>query len=161
MMEEHKSGREVPKLLADGTLGKLARWLRVLGYDTRYVQGDVARVAYEARKDGRILLTQDRALTRRRGLVVVLVTAESLEEQLTQIVAVVGPMPEGTLPRCMDCNERLQQVPVKVAQAHVPAYIARTHKVFHRCPECGKIYWRGSHWKDIEGLIDQALARSE
>ncbi len=147
-----------PRLLADAMLGKLARWLRVLGYDTRYLQGDDAWIAHEARADDRVLLTRDRELARRRGLKVILVQSQSLHKQLAQVVASVGAPPEGTTSRCMACNVSLRRLSVEEARPDVPRYVAQTQRYFCSCPKCGKIYWRGTHWEGIEGQIEQALA---
>ncbi len=77
---------EAPKFLADAMLGSLARWLRILGFDTRYLQGDDAMIAYRARAEERILLTRDRELARRRGVVSILIASQSLPEQLAQVL---------------------------------------------------------------------------
>lgn len=143
-----------PRLLADAMLGKLARWLRILGYDTRYIQSDDSTVAQRARVEGRILLTRDRELARRRGLRTLLITSQRLEAQIAQVVGEVGPPADAT-PRCMHCNVRLVVISAAQARPHVPAYVAATQKVFHRCPKCGKIYWRGTHWQGINHRLQQ------
>lgn len=145
-----------PRLLADAMLGKLARWLRLLGYDTLYLQADDAYIANRARAEQRILLTRDQELARRRGLDVIEIQAQSLDAQLAQVVETVGPADAG--PRCMQCNVPLESIPREQACDHVPTYVAQTHEVFNRCPHCGKITWRGSHWEQIEARLEQALA---
>lgn len=145
-------------MLADAMLGKLARWLRVLGYDAVYMQGEDPALAHRARAEDRILLTRDRELSRRRGLSAVLISSQSLPEQIAQVVTRVGPIPEGAPARCMTCNAPLERISVETARASVPPYVAKTQKLFHRCPECGRIYWRGTHWEGIERQIQEALA---
>ena len=151
-----------PRLLADAMLGKLARWLRLLGFDTRYAEGDNHRIAYLARSGDRVLVTMDRRLARRRGLRTVLLTSQSLDTQIAQVVEVVGTPPPGASPRCMACNAPLQSVSREAVRDRVPPYVARTHEVFNCCPKCGKIYWKGSHWRDIESnypLVTRTLNR--
>ncbi len=141
------------KLLADAMLGKLARWLRLLGYDTVYSQAEDALLARQARREGRVLLTSDRELARRRGLRVVLVTSQELSAQLAEVIGAVGPLPAGTPPRCMQCNVPLRPASVAEARPHVPPYVARTQRVFQFCPHCGRFYWKGTHWRKITARL--------
>lgn len=149
-----------PRLLADAMLGKLARWLRVLGYDTRYVQGDDTTVAHHARAEGRILLTRDRELIQRRGLRTLLIISQHLEAQIAQVIDEIGPPLDAT-PRCMRCNVRLTSISVEQARPHVPPYVAETQSTFHQCSKCGKIYWQGTHWQGIKHRLQQARQRAE
>ncbi len=161
-MNADSAGVEIPELLADAMLGKLARWLRLLGYDVRYMQDDDAVIAHTARAEGRILLTRDRRLSERRGLHIVSVQSDRLTDQLTQVVEAVGRLPAGTPQRCMACNVALVAISVEVARSGVPAYVVETvgsssDLPFHQCPECGRIYWKGTHWQGIEDQLDEAL----
>ena len=161
-MKVDSSGTAIAELLADAMLGKLARWLRLLGYDVRYMQDDDAAIAHAARADGRILLTRDHQLAERRGLHTVLVQSGCLTDQLAQVVEAVGRLPAGTPRRCMACNAVLVAITVETARPGVPPYVAETvgsssDRPFHQCPECGKIYWKGTHWQGIEDRLDEAL----
>ena len=161
-MNADSAGAEIPELLADAMLGKLARWLRLLGYDVRYSQDDDAAIAHVARAEGRILLTRDRQLSARRGLRTVLVQSVRLTDQLAQVVEAVGRLPAGTPRRCMACNAVLVAITVEAARSGVPAYVAETvgsssDRPFHQCPECGKIYWKGTHWQGIEDRLGEAF----
>jgi uncharacterized protein len=161
-MNADSDGVAIPELLADAMLGKLARWLRLLGYDVRYMQDDDAVIAHTARAEGRILLTRDRRLSERRGLHTVFVQSDHLTDQLTQVVEAVGRLPAGTPQRCMTCNAALVAISVEAARSGVPAYVVETvgsssDLPFHQCPECGKIYWKGTHWQGIEDQLDEAL----
>lgn len=147
-----------PRFIADAMLGKLARWLRLLGYDTLYSQEEDAAIAQQARATGRILLTRDRGLAARRGLQVILVTSTTLEEQLAQINAAVGTPPAA--PRCMACNAPLERISPEVARPHVPAYVAQTQSDFQQCPKCGTILWPGTHWQGICRQLARALNRA-
>lgn len=146
----------VPRLLADAMLGKLARWLRLLGYDALYLHDDDAILAARARAEGRILLTRDHGLAARRGLRVILVASPDLDAQLAQVVAEVGPLPPETPPRCMECNLPLVQLPPEEARAEVPPYVAQTQQQFRCCPGCHRIYWPATHWNGIQARL-QAL----
>jgi uncharacterized protein with PIN domain len=140
--------KETPslRLLADGMLGKLARWLRLMGYDTAYdnAAGD-PELARRARSEGRVLLTRDRELAGRRGLHTLLIRSDTLKEQLQEVREALGPPPCPALSRCTVCNEALESVSPQEIADLVPAYVLRTQTVFRRCPGCGRVYWPGSH----------------
>ena len=143
-----------PRLLADAMLGKLARWLRILGYDTLYMQDDDASIAQRARAEGRVVLTRDHGLVQRRGLRTLFINAQDLDAQLAEVVVALG-RPADAAPRCMVCNGKLRRIPVEVARSFVPPYVAETQTLFHRCAECGKIYWQGTHWPGIEQELNK------
>jgi hypothetical protein len=142
-------------------LGKLARWLRLLGFDTRYAEGDDHQIAYLARAGSRVLLTMDKRLSERRGLRAVLVNSKSLEDQIAQVIETVGEPPAGASPRCMACNVSLLKISPEMARRRVPPYVARTQREFNCCPKCGRIYWKGSHWQDIESHYPYIALKTE
>lgn len=155
-MESHSV---VPlKLLADGMLGRLARWLRLLGYDTAYDNAATdAELARRARAEGCVLLTRDHELAARRGLRTLLIQSQEIEEQVRQVWEALGPPPGPALSRCAVCNHALEPVaPAEIAD-RVPPYVLRTQAEFHRCPGCGRVYWPGSHLRAMRGHMDQFL----
>lgn len=143
------------QLLLDGMLGRLARWLRLLGYDAAY-ENDAEDVylARRARAEGRVLLTRDHALAARRGLETLLITSEKLDEQIEQVREALGPPPEPVLSRCNRCNVPLQDVSPEDVADQVPPYVLRTQDAFRRCPECGRIYWAGTHLEHMSEQVD-------
>jgi hypothetical protein len=141
-----------PRFIADAMLGKLARWLRALGYDTLYMQGDDHLIAARARAEGRILLTRDTELARRRGLRAILISSQILQTQLTQVTQTFGTPLRDTSSRCMNCNGALNTLTVEKARSLVPPYVAQTQQIFHQCSDCGRVYWQGTHWQDIQKL---------
>ncbi len=147
---------ETPRLLLDAMLGKLARWLRLLGYDACYSRDDDATLAHRARAEGRILLTRDRELARRRGLRVLLVEAQEPEAQLKEVLRSLPALPPRTPPRCMHCNAPLRPITHEEASRLVPPYVAAHHTGFRQCPRCGRVYWHGTHWAGIARLLEAA-----
>lgn len=145
------------QLCADTTVGKLARWLRLMGYDVLDVSGSKAEVAYRARSRGRVLITRDHHLAGRPGLRVILVEAADLTDQLAAVIRVVGRLPPEAPPRCMTCNEELELLSLERAQQLLPPYLLQTQTQFRHCPKCGRIYWRGSHWQAIEKRVARVL----
>jgi len=139
------------RFLADVMLGRLAKWLRILGYDTLYFRDmDDRELILRALRDDRILLTRDRELSRRDGFRVLLIADEDLESQLAQVLQTMDLEPRvGNGIRCPLCNRTLQNIPRKAVQEVVPRYVWATHHDFSRCPGCGRIFWKGTHWNRI------------
>ena len=143
------------RLLADGMLGRLARWLRLLGYDAAY-ENDAAdlQLARRARAESRVLLTRDRALAARRGLRTLLIESEKLEEQVRQVRQALGPPPEPALSRCSLCNVPLKPATREEVAGRIPVYVARTHSRFRVCPACGRVYWEGTHLERMREQVE-------
>ena len=129
-------------------LGTLATWLRVLGYDAAYYPrlGDNEAVRL-ARAEGRILLTRDTGLLRRKGLQCLFIESESLDDQIAQVVHVFGLRTENPFSRCPLCNTVLEEVLKSEAWGQVPPFVFQTQEQFRLCPECNRFFWRGTHWQ--------------
>ena len=137
-------------------LGTLARWLRILGYDAVFDPAlDDHQLVRLARAENRVLLTRDRELARRRGVRLLLVGSEDLDEQILQVLSDLELMPDRSFSRCPVCNAALEAVDPAVAAAQVPVHVVQTQRDFRRCPACQRVYWRGTHWQQM----DQKLAR--
>jgi uncharacterized protein with PIN domain len=144
------------KLLADGMLGRLVRWLRVLGYDTAYAPDtDDTELVRRARAQGRVLLTADRALAARRGARTLLIESQTLADQLRQVRAELGPPPGPAFSRCVACNGELAPVDKSALAGRVPPYVFATQQEFHRCLDCGRIYWPGTHVERMKAVLDE------
>jgi uncharacterized protein with PIN domain len=152
---------EPPRFIADAMLGKLARWLRILGYDTLYDdRADDHALVRWARAEGRILLTRDRELARRRGLRCLFVTDEDVDEQLAQVVRDLGLSLDGAFSRCNVCNEPLEPVDKDAIRDQVPPYVYQTQEQFARCTGCGRIYWPATHWQGMRERIGRMTRAS-
>jgi uncharacterized protein with PIN domain len=139
------------KFVVDAMLGTLAKWLRILGYDARYDQRlNDHQLVRLARAEGCVLLTRDRELSRRRGVRVILVTSEDLESQIRQVLSDLKLEPDGSFSRCPVCNRLLESLAHEEARSQVPAYVAKTQRTFSHCPACRRVYWRGTHWQQME-----------
>jgi uncharacterized protein with PIN domain len=122
--DDHCDKEDLPPLLVDAMLGRLARWLRLMGYDTLYWrEGSDAALAERARAEGRLLLTRDHQLAGRRGVKALLVTAETLDEQLAEVRAALGGRPR-PFTRCPECNERLEELAHEAARARPDLRVA-------------------------------------
>ncbi len=139
------------RFLADGMLGTLAKWLRILGYDTAYdAQLDDNELVRLARAEGRILLTRDTGFLRRKGLRCLFVDGQTLDEQVQQVAEAFGLQTDHPFSRCPVCNALLQEVPKYEAWGQVPPYVFQTQDTFSLCPLCNRFYWRGTHWQRME-----------
>jgi uncharacterized protein with PIN domain len=140
--------------VADVMLGRLARWMRAAGWDTAYdpcwSDNQLVRLA---RAESRILLTRDLELVRRPAIVSLLIASQRLEDQLRQVAAAFHLKPHWDATRCMLCNVPLESVSRPQLKDQVPPYVYATHSHFKRCTACGRIYWQGSHWHHIVGLL--------
>jgi hypothetical protein len=148
---------------ADRTLGRLVKWLRILGYDTALRRRDRDRdFLTEAAEEGRIALTRKRDLARLpyQGRLVV-VRADRSEEQLGEVLEALNlnPDPAKRMSRCLLCNALLEEVPKEAVNGLVPAYVHERCAQFRRCPLCGKLFWPGTHPQRIEEYLRTRIPR--
>jgi len=145
-----------PRFIADAMLGRLAKWLRTLGYDTAY-QDDIpdAELARRAVVEGRHVLTRDRKLFDERGVRGGLeIVSEKPLEQLAEVVAAFHlPRPGRLFTRCRVCNALLQPVEGEVVEDAVPPRVRERKPELVRCPICGRVYWEGSHTDRMRAVI--------
>ena len=136
----------LPAFVVDRMLGRLARWLRILGHDVRHGPHLGGRALVEcARRERRLLLTRDTRLLRDPELPPhVFITSDHFRDQLRQLAAVVA-LGGGFLCRCLDCNAPLEDVAPEAAAPHVPPYVRASQARFRRCPRCRRIYWPATH----------------
>lgn len=135
-----------PRFFADSMLGKLARWMRTLGYDVEYEKDiDDPVLVERAVREGRIILTRDTLLIKRRRIKggYIFIESDSIGEQLRQLSAIYGIGFERFLTRCIRCNSLLEDAPRSGMEDKVPPYVYHTQEKFMRCTRCGRIYWAG------------------
>ncbi|MGP3970311.1 Mut7-C RNAse domain-containing protein [Streptomyces sp. 6N223] len=147
------------RFLLDVHLGRLARWLRLLGVDAAYFNADIGDAALAARSaaERRVLLSRDRGLLRRRELWAgAYVYSDRATEQLRDVLGRFAP-PLAPWTRCTACNGRLRPVEKETVVARLEHGTRRTYDVFARCAECGQVYWRGAHHARLAGIVDEAM----
>lgn len=144
------------KFVADCMLGKLAKWLRLIGYDTEYIRdaedSDLIRIAIQ---QDRILLTRDCELANRKILSrrVLLIEDDCTTQQLIMVMRTFR-LNINMFTRCTVCNGEIVQAEKNSVRESVPPYVFSTQDSFGKCLTCGRIYWRGTH-------IDNVLKRLE
>jgi uncharacterized protein with PIN domain len=145
-----------PRFVADVHLGTLARWLRLLGFDTLYDRTaqdpDLVRCSVAER---RILLTRDVGLLKHGVLTHAhYVRATAPDRQLEEVVRALDLARKARpFTRCLRCNGRLARVTLREVAAEIPQDIRRRFRRFVRCAECGRVYWPGSHYQRLRSRI--------
>ena len=156
-----------PAFACDSMVGRLARWLRILGYDATYARGaGDARLVARARAEGRVLLTRDRGLAERRGIGrFLLVQSNDPPTQLREVVAALGLSvdPARLFRRCPACNGAVEAVQRESVRGLVPPYVYGTQRSFSRCAGCRRVYWPATHHdhmlRELEALFGEPGSR--
>jgi uncharacterized protein with PIN domain len=151
------------RLLADEMLGKLARWLRLAGFDVEYARdASDGAILERARSDGRVLLTRDEQLAGRAAPDSFFVRSLDPDVQLSEVVhGLALPLdPARYLTRCTSCNGTLVAASVDEARPHVPPAVARAKDSFWRCASCGQHYWEGTHAQRIRAHLRSIETRA-
>jgi uncharacterized protein with PIN domain len=136
-------------------LGRLARWLRILGYDAEYFPGEDDDLLRRARREGRVLLTRDTRLLQRRPLPPHLfIESDHVMEQLRQVVAALALNPASPpAHRCACCNAVLEPRDKVQVAGLVPEFVWSHYRAFWACPGCRRIYWAGTHRRRMDEVI--------
>ena len=134
------------KFIADVMVGKLARWLRILGYDVlynnRFEDNEILRIAHD---EGRVVLTRDVELHHRAGSNCLLVADDDYNEQIRQVIAAFRLREFAVLTRCAECNTPLVDVDKESVFLRIPPFVYLTQDRFALCPTCDRVYWQGTH----------------
>jgi len=145
------------RFLCDQMLGTLVKWLRILGHDAVYARdGDDDMLLEQAAAGNRMLVTRDRELAERADDAVFIESTE-LGEQLRRVVDATGIeiCEDAMLSRCTVCNTPVVTVEKSAVEDIVPEHAYETHEQFWRCPGCGRVYWKGTHWDNMRRFVRQ------
>ena len=147
------------KFIVDRMLGRLAKELRMLGYDTVYYRGENAYPLIKlAREEGRVILTRNTKLIPKRSEDrLVRIMEDKTPLQLKELIQkkVISLNEENLFSRCLLCNILLDKIPREEAKGKVPDFIFYQQKEFSRCPRCLRIYWRGSHQENMQKKVKE------
>lgn len=149
------------KFIADAMLGRLAKWLRIFGFDVLYYRDiDDREVVRIAREQERTILTRDTELSTRKGLPgVIFIENDYVADQLSQIASMLDFRQAAFSGRCVTCNGLLDEVLEKEEiRGLVPEHIYFEFPRFTRCRRCCKVYWEGSHQRGIRDKINRVLS---
>ncbi len=149
------------KFLADEMLGTVAKWLRILGFDTEYARDmEDYEILLKAGKEGRVLITRDAELfdrAKRRGLKAIYLPHAELDRDMKEIISVYPPEKERFMCRCTVCNSEIVEIPKKDVRGRVPEGVYERQERFWYCEKCGRIYWEGSHWEKMRSFVEEIL----
>ena len=149
--------------VADCMLGRLAKWLKILGFDVLFLSKAEDRDLVElARREGRVLLTRDSGLiekAKKRGDRL-FVASDNWEDQVVQVLDEYGLWDEvRPNSRCIECNRALKPLPRARARNLVTPYVLERAESFALCPGCGRVFWQGTHYGDMERKVESILKR--
>jgi uncharacterized protein len=146
------------RFVCDVMLGKLVKYLRLLGFDTVLAESEAAARSFWNRERDRLLLT------RRRGKIggdgTIYIHADLPKKQLKEISNLVKPYVTFplTLKRCAECNTELVDTDKWEIEGMVPEFVFHGNEVFKVCPSCHRVYWHGTHAKNMAQFFKKALA---
>ena len=157
------------RFIVDHNVGKLAKWLRIMGYDALLFKGrddgDMIKIALS---ENRILLTRDTQVMKRRVVTSGKLKAVLLEDDdpRMQLRKVVDSLNLDYMAKpfsiCLECNRHLLKREKDEVRGLVPPYVFKTQKYYMECPSCHRIYWQGTHWaamsKEMERFISEQRA---
>jgi len=155
------------KFIVDGMLGKLARWLRMLGHNVKYSSAlSDEQLLKIAKNEHRTLLTRDLELYQQavaRGVQALYVEGEDEAEKLAKLAKRYGFPLEINLEnsRCPKCNARIKPISKEFVKGKVPETTYKYYNEFWECQKCGQIYWQGAHWKRINETLTKARSLIE
>jgi uncharacterized protein with PIN domain len=149
--------------VADCMLGRLAKWLRILGFDVLYLaKAEDRELVAIARRDGRLLLTRDTGLIERTAKRPnrLFVRSDDWEDQIVQVLDELE-LWDDVRPnsRCIECNVALKPLSRERARNLVTPYVGEHAASFAVCSGCGRVFWQGTHYGDMERKIEKLLAR--
>ncbi|MFC1936925.1 Mut7-C RNAse domain-containing protein [Chloroflexota bacterium] len=152
------------KFMVDQNVGKLARWLRIMGYDATLFRGDNdSHMVAIALKEGRVMVTRDTQIMKRRvvtsgRLKAIFIQGDEPEEQMRQLIEKLElDCQFRPFALCLECNQPLVPRSPQEVKELVPPYVFKTHSQYMECPHCHRIYWRGTHWQAMTRKLDEFM----
>ncbi|MFC1949156.1 Mut7-C RNAse domain-containing protein [Chloroflexota bacterium] len=154
------------KFIVDHNVGKLTKWLRMMGYDTLFFTGDDDwQMIITALNEGRVILTRDTQIMK-RGVIAsgrlkaVLIENEEPKQQMRQVVEALDLDTRSRLfSLCLECNQPLEERTHQQVKGRVPPFVFQTQDQYVECPSCHRIYWKGTHWQAMTDRLEE-LARN-
>jgi len=153
-----------PKFIVDTNVGKLVKWLRMMGYDTLFFNGsDDSHMIATALAEGRVILTRDTQIMKRRvvasgQLKTVFIQSDEPERQIQQVINTLDlDCQFRPFDICLECNQPLLERNKQQVKDLVPPYVFQTQSQYMECPSCHRIYWRGTHWEAMTKKLERYI----
>jgi uncharacterized protein with PIN domain len=157
-----------PRFIVDINAGKLARWLRIIGYDTLlFTNEDDGKMIKIAAKENRIILTRDSQIMKRRlitsgKLKAILIEGDESKTQLQQIASALKlDYQFRPFTICLECNHSLIARNKEEVSKQVPPHVLKTQNHYMECPSCHRIFWRGTHWQAMMKELEKITMHSQ
>jgi len=154
------------KFIVDNNVGRLAKWLRIMGYDALlFTEEDDGKMVKVALAQNRVILTKDTQIMRRRlvtsgRLKAILIEDDNPKAQLQQVVEDLDlDYQFRPFSICLECNQNLVERDKEEVRDLVPPYVFETQNLYMECPSCRRIYWRGTHWQAMSEDLEQFAAQ--
>ena len=155
---------DTARFIVDHNVGKLAKWLRIMGYDTLFFNGsNDSRMIATALAEGRVILTRDtqimqRGVVTRGQLKAILIKSDRPELQMHQVIEALNlDCQFRPFTICLECNQSLEVRSKEQVKELVPPYVFQTQNQYMECPDCHRIYWRGTHWQAMTERLQQFM----
>ena len=145
------------KFVTTKELGRLAKWLRIMGFDTCYFHDTERReLVIKSLRENRIILTRDSKMSVYSGVKMVHIKSDFVKEQVKQVVRDLDIKIDrkAFFSICVICNAPLKKVRKEDIKSVVPEYVCDTQENFMRCAICDRIYWQGTHWTNVSSFVD-------
>ena len=150
------------KFVVDNNVGRIARWLRMMGYDAVLFHGlDDGLMVKLALSQGRIIITKDTGFMKRRAVTTrrvraVLVSGDDPEVQMQKVITELKLNTcYQPFTRCLECNAVLQPRDREEIKDEIPPRVYERHEQYMECPDCRRFYWQGTHWEDMHRKLQQ------
>ena len=146
------------KFILTKELGRLAKWLRILGYDAQYfVEDNRSKLIITALREDRIILTRNRHIAKPMGIGLIDIKEDCIKKQIRQVMEELKlkPTQEAMFSRCTICNAPLEFIDKERVKAKVPEYVFKTQDKFFCCMSCERIYWQGTHWGNVQEVLKE------
>ena len=146
------------KFITDVHLGKLARHLRMCGFDTSYgIYNDDNEIIDVSLSEGRIILTRDRGLLKNGKVThAQWIRSQEPKKQLREVISRLQLQKKiEPFTRCIECNGLLTEISKEEVTGLVPPRTMKYFCLFKKCNDCGHVYWQGSHFDKMKNLIDE------
>ena len=149
------------KFIITKELGRLARWLRILGFDAEYFPDpNRSSLIITSLRDARIILTRNGHMSPVSGIRMLRIKHDELKNQLAQVMRELDiKLDEDALfTRCILCNKELESAKKESIKDKVPEYVYESQKDFVICPSCKRVYWHGTHWGNVRKMLAEVGA---
>jgi len=155
---------DTPQFIVDSNVGKLAKWLRMMGYDALFFEGSSdSQMIAMAMAENRVILTRDTQIMRRRvvtngRLKAILIQSDEPERQMRQVMDTLRlDCQFQPFSICLECNQPLVERSREQVKDQVPPYVFQTQSQYMECPACHRIYWRGTHWQAMTRKLEHLV----